>query len=89
MNSKILSIVGALSLTAFSAAQACEISARVSVVGNEFPAIQTVGAGAAACTGAEVSTNLTADHQKINVLVCKAIQQNIQQQLLRTHQLLL
>jgi trehalose/maltose transport system substrate-binding protein len=46
MNSKILSIVGALSLTAFSAAQACEISARVSVVGNEFPAIQTVGAGA-------------------------------------------
>ena len=67
MNSKILSIVGALSLTAFSAAQACEISARVSVVGNEFPAIQTVGAGAAACKGAEVSTNLTADHQKINV----------------------
>ena len=67
MNSKILSIVGALSLTAFSAAQACEIGARVSVVGNEFPAIQTVGAGAAACTGAEVSTNLTADHQKINV----------------------
>jgi trehalose/maltose transport system substrate-binding protein len=67
MNSKILSIVGALSLTVFSAAQACEISARVSVVGNEFPAIQTVGAGAAACTGAEVSTNLTADHQKINV----------------------
>ena len=67
MNSKILSIIGALSLTAFSAAQACEISARVSVVGNEFPAIQTVGAGAAACTGAEVSTNLTADHQKINV----------------------
>ena len=56
MNSKILSIVGALSLTAFSAAQACEISARVSVVGNEFPAIQTVGAGAAACTGADVST---------------------------------
>ena len=67
MNSKILSIVGALSLTVVSAAQACEISARVSVVGNEFPAIQTVGAGAAACTGAEVSTNLTADHQKINV----------------------
>ena len=67
MNSKLLSIVGALSLTAFSAAQACEINARVSVVGNEFPAIQTVGAGAAACTGAEVSTNLTADHQKINV----------------------
>ena len=67
MNSKLFSIVGALSITAFSAVQACEINARVSVVGNEFPAIQTVGAGAAACTGAEVSTNLTADHQKINV----------------------
>ena len=67
MNKKILSIVGALSITAFSTAQACEIGARVSIVGNEFPAIQTVGAGAAACTGGEVSTNLTADHQKINV----------------------
>ena len=46
---------------------ACEIKARVSVVGNEFPAIQTVGAGAKKCKGAEVKTNLTADHQKINI----------------------
>jgi len=46
---------------------ACEIKARVSVVGNEFPAIQTVGSGAKKCKGAEVKTNLTADHQKINV----------------------
>ena len=46
---------------------ACEINARVSIVGNEFPAIQTVGAGAKKCKGAEVKTNLTADHQKINV----------------------
>ena len=53
MNKKILALVGAFSLSAFGTAQACEISARVSVVGNEFPAIQTVGAGAAACTGAE------------------------------------
>ena len=45
----------------------CTIDARVSIVGNEFPAIQTVGAGAKECTGAEVKTNLTADHQKINV----------------------
>ena len=37
---------------------ACEIKARVSVVGNEFPAIQTVGAGAKKCKGAEVKTNL-------------------------------
>ncbi len=67
MNKKILALVGAFSLSAFGTAQACEISARVSVVGNEFPAIQTVGAGAAACTGAEVTTNLTSEHQKINV----------------------
>jgi len=48
-------------------AYACEINARVSIVGNEFPAIQSVGAGAQGCTGAEVTTNLTADHQQINV----------------------
>ncbi len=49
------------------AADACDISARVSIVGNEFPAIQTVGAGAQKCVGADVATNLTADHQKINL----------------------
>ena len=52
---------------ATSAYSACEIGARVSIVGNEFPAIQTVGAGAQECSGAEVKTNLTADHQKINL----------------------
>ena len=46
---------------------ACEINARVSIVGNEFDAIQTVGSGAQKCKGAKVSANLTADHQKINV----------------------
>ena len=45
----------------------CNINARVSIVGNEFPAIQTVGSGAKECKGAEVTANLTADHQKINV----------------------
>ena len=62
-----LAIASALAVMASSAADACQISARVSVVGNEFPAIQTVGKGAQACNGADVSTNLTADHQKINV----------------------
>ncbi|WP_432448435.1 ABC transporter substrate-binding protein [Aliiroseovarius marinus] len=46
---------------------ACEIGARVNIIGNEFPAIQTVGAGAAECTGAEVKRNLTADHKDIHV----------------------
>ncbi len=67
MKLKNILLAGAMSLVAVSAAQACEITARVSVVGNEFPAIQTVGAGAQECSGAEVTTNLTADHQKINV----------------------
>lgn len=64
----IHSIIGGVALMlAASAASACVISARVSVVGNEFPAIQTVGAQAKECTGAEVTTNLTAEHQKIQI----------------------
>ena len=56
-----------MTVMAGSASMACEIGARVSIVGNEFPAIQTVGNGAKECKGAEVKSNLTADHQKINV----------------------
>jgi len=42
---------------------------RVSIVGNEFPAIQTIAKAAAACAEGDVTveSNLTADHQKINV----------------------
>ncbi|MEJ6709796.1 MAG: extracellular solute-binding protein [Amylibacter sp.] len=62
-------LMAATAFTAISAsaALACDISARVNIVGNEFPAIQTVGAGAQECSGGEVKTNLTADHQKINL----------------------
>ncbi len=60
-------IAGAMTALAANTAMACEINGRVNIVGNEFPAIQTVGAGAQECTGGSVSTNLTADHQKINV----------------------
>ncbi len=56
-----------MSVFAGSAALACEIGARVSIVGNEFAAIQAVGAGAQECTGAEVNSNLTSEHQTINV----------------------
>jgi len=64
---KTLTAASVLALMIPTVAMACEIDARVSIVGNEFPAIQTVGAQAQACTGAEVTTNLTADHQKINL----------------------
>ncbi|MBV0914022.1 ABC transporter substrate-binding protein [Anianabacter salinae] len=61
----------AILLAGATAASAdCGIEAgRVSIVGNEFPAIQTVASGAAACAtdAVEVKANLTADHQKINV----------------------
>ncbi|MBE1290107.1 MAG: extracellular solute-binding protein [Rhodobacteraceae bacterium] len=68
---KTLSTAGALAVlmtsASFAGGHGCSIEARVSIVGNEFPAIQTVGAGAQECSGAEVTTNLTADHQQINV----------------------
>ncbi|MCK0095369.1 extracellular solute-binding protein [Yoonia sp. F2084L] len=46
---------------------ACEADGRVSIIGNEFPAIQTVAAAAGACEGITFSSNLTADHQTLNV----------------------
>ncbi len=64
---KALTTASAMAILTATSAAACEIGARVNIVGNEFPAIQTVGAEAAACTGAEVSTNLTSEHQTINV----------------------
>lgn len=68
----LATLLGATALagTAGIAAADCGIAAgRVSIVGNEFPAIKTVAANAAKCaTGSvEVKANLTADHQKINL----------------------
>lgn len=64
---KKLALATAIGLVSANAMAECEISARVSVVGNEFPAIQAVGAAAQECSGAEVTTNLTSEHQEINV----------------------
>ena len=64
---KQLTTASAFAVLAATSATACEINARVNVIGNEFPAIQTVGAGAQECAGAEVSTNLTSEHQTLNV----------------------
>lgn len=58
----------ALVVAAGAASAACTIdSGRVNIIGNEFPAIQTVAAVAAECTGATIESNLTADHQTLNV----------------------
>ncbi|TDT74793.1 carbohydrate ABC transporter substrate-binding protein (CUT1 family) [Litoreibacter halocynthiae] len=58
----------ALVVAAGAASAACTIdSGRVNIIGNEFPAIQTVATAAAECTGATIEANLTADHQTLNV----------------------
>jgi ABC-type glycerol-3-phosphate transport system substrate-binding protein len=64
---KRIALAGSFLAFAASAGAACEIGARVSIVGNEFEAIHTVANGAKECSGAEVKANLTADHQKINL----------------------
>ena len=62
-----IALAGSITALMSTSAIACEVNARVSIIGNEFPAIQSVGAGAQACSGAEITTNLTADHQKLNL----------------------
>jgi len=67
---KKIALTSVLSLTASISYAACDITeGRVNIVGNEFPAIQSVGNGAKACASdsVEIKTNLTADHQKINL----------------------
>ena len=67
---KKIAAATALTIIAGAATAGCGVdNGRVSIVGNEFPAIQTVGAGAMECAdgGVEVKSNLTADHQKINL----------------------
>ncbi len=68
-------LASALLATGFGTANAaghanCGIEAgNVNILGNEFPAIQTVGAMAAECAsdGIEIKTNLTKEHKDIQV----------------------
>ena len=64
-------LAGALLMAgSMSAYAACGItSGNVNIIGNEFPAIQTIGAGAKACAGdgVEVKANLTKEHKQIQV----------------------
>jgi len=60
----------ALAMTAGAAAADCGIAeGRVSIIGNEFPAIRAVADRAADCAtdAVEVSANLTSQHQTLNV----------------------
>lgn len=67
---KKLTLTVSLALSANVALANCgDITGRVSIIGNEFPAIQTVAEAAAACSSDSVTveSNLTADYQKINL----------------------
>ena len=67
MRLAVASAIAVFATPIFADGHGCKISARVSIVGNEFPAIHAVADGAKVCKGSEVKANLTADHQKINV----------------------
>ena len=64
-------LAGAALIAASTNAYAgCGITAgNVNIIGNEFPAIQTIGAGAAACAGdgVEIKSNLTKEHKNLQV----------------------
>lgn len=61
--------LGAALMATASFAGCGEMKGRLSIIGNEFPAIHTVADAAVACAegAAEAKANLTADHQKINL----------------------
>ena len=65
------SLIAAGLMTASVTAYAgCGIEAgNVNIIGNEFPAIQTIGAGAVACAGdgVEIKSNLTKEHKELQV----------------------
>ncbi len=65
MGATALSVVGATA--AFADGHGCAAEGRLSIIGNEFPAIQSVAAKALECSGIEGESNLTADHQSLNV----------------------
>ena len=52
---------------AFADGHGCTAEGRLSIIGNEFPAIQSVAALAQSCEGIEGEANLTADHQTLNL----------------------
>lgn len=52
---------------AFADGHGCAAEGRLSIIGNEFPAIQSVAALAQSCEGLDAEANLTADHQSLNV----------------------
>ena len=72
---KTISFVGAFALLGSTAIAGCGISSgSVSVLSNDFPAIQAVTSAAASCAGdgVTIKTNLTKDHKDIMVAALTA-----------------
>ena len=60
-------VVLAMGTTAYAEGHGCAAEGRLSIIGNEFPAIQSVAALAQSCEGIQGEANLTADHQTLNL----------------------
>ena len=60
-------VATAMGTAAYSDAHGCSADGRLNIIGNEFPAIQSVAALAQSCGGIEGEANLTADHQSLNI----------------------
>lgn len=72
---KKIALVGAISLWGSTAMAGCGLTGgNVSILSNDFPAIQAVAAAAATCAGdgVTVETNLTKDHKDIMVAALTA-----------------
>lgn len=70
LTAALLGSAGIWAATAGLASAECGITeGRVSIIGNEFPAIQAIGVRASECAGdgVTVRTNLTSQHQTLNV----------------------
>ena len=72
MSLKKLALTGVAFAISSTSAWACSIDTDVNILGNEFPAIQMLGTEAQTCAGADVKTNLTADHKDLQVAALTA-----------------
>jgi ABC-type glycerol-3-phosphate transport system substrate-binding protein len=57
----------AMGTAAYADGHGCSAEGRLSIIGNEFPAIQSIAALAQTCEGLDAEANLTADHQTLNL----------------------
>ena len=71
MGATALCVVGAT--TAYADGHACALDGgRVSILSNDFAAVNAIAAAAAECTGAEVTANQTTEHRDIQVAALTA-----------------